>query len=184
MSVRTLLALSALLLLGACSTRDTPPATQAVDLSRYQGTWYELARLPMFFQRACAQSEAHYQLRNDGRVDVVNRCRTRDGEWKEVHGEAEAQVAGQTDKLWVRFDNAFSALFPKLARGQYWVLYVDADYQTAVVGHPDRDYLWLLSRRPEVDGSTREHLLDVARGQGFDTSQLIWRAPDAAIGAP
>ncbi len=186
--MKPLLSLIAAALLAGCAAsdgdHDAPTTVGQVDLARYQGTWYELARLPMFFQRDCAQSEAQYRLRDDGRVDVVNRCRTRGGEWKQVHGEAEPQVAGHTDKLWVRFDNVFSSLFPSLARGHYWVLYLDPDYQTAVVGHPDRDYLWLLSRRPEVEGATREHLLEVARAQGYDTSRLIWRAPDAAIAAP
>mgnify|MGYP006196717893 CR=1 FL=1 len=86
--MRTLAGLCAVLLLSACVASGealAPPQTvDQVDLSRYQGTWYELARLPMFFQRNCAQSEAHYRLREDGRVDVINRCRTLDGEWIEV----------------------------------------------------------------------------------------------------
>ncbi|WP_263147066.1 lipocalin family protein [Pseudomonas sp. RIT-PI-AD] len=176
--------LAASLLLGCAGpSRELPPpkTVAAVDLQRYQGTWYELARLPMFFQRNCAQSEAHYRLLDAGRIEVENRCRTREGDWNQVHGQAFPQVAGQTDKLWVRFDNWFSSLYPDLAKGQYWVLYLDDDYQTAVVGHPDRDYLWLLARQPEVDGATRERLLEVARSQGYDTSALIWRAPDSAI---
>ena len=106
-----------------------------------------------------------------------NRCKTASGEWQEAVGEAVPQVEGRTDKLWVRFDNWFSRLFPGLTRGEYWVLYLDDDYRTALVGHPNRKYLWLLSRTPEVDAATRERLLGVARGQGYDVSQLIWRQP-------
>lgn len=158
-------------------TPDGPPRTAgAVDLQRYQGTWYELARLPMFFQRACVASEAHYRLREDGAVAVTNRCRTAEGTWKEARGEATLQWPERTDKLWVRFDNWFSNLFPTLARGDYWVLYLDADYSVALVGNPDRDYLWLLSRTPQVSPETRERLLAEARARGYDTAELIWRA--------
>ena len=147
-----------------------------VDLQRYQGTWYELARLPMFFQRNCVQSEAHYGLRDDGRIDVTNRCRDKDGEWIEAKGFAEPQVEGKTDKLWVRFDNWASKILP--IKGDYWVIYRDEDYRVALVGHPQHKYLWLLSRTPEVDQQTRDKLLEIAREQGYVTSELIWRQAD------
>ncbi|WP_286784296.1 MULTISPECIES: lipocalin family protein [Pseudomonas] len=178
--MRLLFAVFFALLLSACASGDAPPPPRtvaAVDLQRYQGTWYELARLPMFFQRNCVQSEARYSLRADGAVSVRNRCKTDSGEWQEAVGEAVPQVEGRTDKLWVRFDNWFSRLFPGLTRGEYWVLYLDDDYRTALVGHPNRKYLWLLSRTPEVDAAARERLLGVAREQGYDVSQLIWRQP-------
>jgi len=175
-----LLSLAALALAGCAGSGDHAkrPATVQVDLQRYQGTWYELARLPMFFQRNCVQSEAHYALREDGRIDVTNRCRKDDGQWSEVHGVAEAQQPGRTDKLWVRFDNWFSRLLPDLAKGEYWVLYHDDDYRVALVGHPDRDYLWLLSRTPTVSTEVRERLLGIARQQGYDTRELVWRKGD------
>jgi len=166
-----------LALLGCTSARDEqpPPTTQQVELQRYQGTWYELARLPMFFQRNCVQSEARYGLREDGRIDVTNRCLEKDGQWNQANGIAEAQVPGRTDKLWVRFDNWFSRLAPDLTKGEYWVLYHDVDYRVAVVGHPNREYLWLLSRTPTVSDQTRDQLLALARKQGYPTEQLIWR---------
>ena len=175
-------ALTALLLLCSAATASAaePPLTVgAVDLQRYQGLWYELARLPMFFQRNCVQAEARYALQADGRLQVTNRCRTDEGEWQEVQGEAVAQVAGQTDKLWVRFDNWFSRLLPNVTKGEYWVLYLDDDYRTALVGHPNRKYLWLLAREPEVSAETRALLLEQAALRGYDTSALIWRAADA-----
>lgn len=181
-------ALLAALLLAGCASHGEEPApprtVAAVDLERYQGTWYELARLPMFFQRGCAQSEAHYQLQDDGSIGVLNRCRTLEGGWKEARGRAAPQVEGRTDKLWVRFDNWFSRLFPGVTKGDYWVLYLDDGYRTAVVGHPNRKYLWLLSRTSVVSEKTREQLLEVAEEQGYDTDLLIWRAADAAITAP
>lgn len=168
---------SALLLAGCASSNavDAPRTVGDVDLQRYQGTWYEQARLPMFFQRDCVRSEARYRLQDEGRVEVVNRCETASGEWKEARGEAVPQQPGRTDKLWVRFDNWFSTLFPGLSKGHYWVLYLDDDYSVALVGSPDRDYLWLLSREERIDSATRERLLDEAHRRGYDTDELIWR---------
>lgn len=186
--MRVFAGLLAVAVLAGCANSGTgvvPPTTvDQVDLQRYQGTWYELARLPMFFQRNCAQSEARYDLQGDSRVEVTNRCRTLEGEWQEAKGQAVPQLAGKTDKLWVRFDNWFSRLLPGVARGEYWVLYLDDDYQTALVGHPNRDYLWLLARAPHVAPAMRDKLLEVARGQGYDTAALIWRTPDHKLAQP
>lgn len=165
---------------GCAGSAQQAPQTTQVDLARYQGTWYELARKPMFFQRHCAQSEAHYRLQEDASIAVTNRCLTADGEWDQATGRAEAQVPGRTDKLWVRFDNTFSRIFPGLAKGNYWVLYVDDDYQTALVGNPNREYLWLLSRKPAVPDATRTRLLELAHQRGYQTDDLIWRVPDRA----
>ena len=168
---------SAVMLAGCASSNavDAPQTVGNVDLQRYQGTWYEQARLPMFFQRDCVRSEAHYRLQDDGNVEVINRCETASGGSKEAQGEAFAQQAGSTDKLWVRFDNWFSKLFPGLTKGHYWVLYLDDDYSVALVGSPDRDYLWLLSRDEQIGIATRDRLLDQAHKRGYDTAELIWR---------
>lgn len=176
--MRASVALLCLVLLSGCvgGGREQPPETVGdVDLQRYQGTWYELARLPMFFQRDCVRSEAHYALQADGSVAVTNRCETEDGDWQEAKGEAVPQQAGSTDRLWVRFDNWFSRLFPDLTKGHYWVLYLDEGYSTALVGSPDRKYLWLLARDTEVDQATRGRLLAEAERRGYDTRELLWR---------
>lgn len=166
---------------GSGSSSEPPDTAGSVDLQRYQGTWYEQARLPMFFQRDCAQSEAHYSVQANGAVGVKNRCRTADGEWKEAIGQATPQVAGRTDKLWVQFDNWFSNLFPSLTKGDYWVLYVDEDYRTAVVGHPNREYLWLLTRDKQITPQTRERMLQQATARGYNVDELIWRTSDTQI---
>lgn len=177
--MRGLFVLAAAALLAACANSGTGPApapkTVEVDLQRYQGQWYELARLPMFFQRNCVESEALYELQPGSKVKVTNSCTEKDGSHNQVVGEATPQVEGKTDKFWVRFDNWFSRLAPGLTKGHYWVLYVDDNYQQALVGHPEREFLWLLSRTPEVDQATRDKLLEVARERGYDTSELIWR---------
>ncbi|AIR88424.1 lipocalin family protein [Pseudomonas cremoricolorata] len=172
-------------LLSACATPvDDPlaPSTAGnVDLKRYQGKWFELARLPMRFQDACVQSEAHYNLKPDGSLDVLNRCRTLGDEWLRVEGHADPQSAGHNDKLWVEFDNGLSRLLPGLTRADYWILYVDERYRTALVGSPDRKYLWILSRTASVPAWEREHLLAKARQQGYDTKRLVWRTADRDI---
>ena len=160
---------------GSGSNVNGPETAGQVDLERYQGTWYEHARLPMFFQRNCVRSQANYQLQDDGSVAVTNRCETEDGEQQEATGEAVPQQKGETDKLWVRFDNWLSNIFPGLTKGHYWILYLADDYSVALVGSPDRDNLWLLSRDKEIDANTRDKLLDEARKRGYDTSELIWR---------
>lgn len=182
--MRLVAALAAVLLLAGCANSGTgvvPPETvEQVDLQRYQGTWYEQARLPMFFQRKCVQSEALYTLQEGGTLGVTNRCRTATGEMQQVQGQAVAQVPGETNKLWVRFDNWASRLLPGLTKGQYWVLYLDDDYQSALVGHPNRKYLWLLSRDQQLSAQSRATLLDEARKRGYDTRELIWRPSNAA----
>ena len=177
--MRLFVALFSALLITGCagsgSDVDGPETAGQVDLKRYQGTWYEQARLPMFFQRNCVRSQADYRLQDEGSVAVTNRCETEDGEQQEARGEAVLQQEGQTDKLWVRFDNWFSNIFPGLTKGHYWILYLADDYSVALVGSPDRDHLWLLAREKEIDAATRNRLLDEARQRGYDTSELIWR---------
>lgn len=176
--MRYLMVLSMLLAIAGCagSGHDRePPVTQGqVDLERYQGDWFELARLPMFFQRNCEFSVANYHLSDDGKVAIYNRCRTKSEKWQGIQGYAEPVAPGVTDKLWVRFDNLASRFAGNKAKSPYWILYVDADYQTALVGHPNYKYLWLLSRTREVSDSTRDKLLKIAQERGFQTDKLIW----------
>lgn len=178
--MRGLVCVLGALILAGCSSKPAPQTVGEVDLQRYQGAWYEIARLPLFFQRKCAQSEAHYRLQADGSVAVTNRCRTLEGDTQQAVGTAVTQP-GRTDRLWVTFDNWFSKLFPRLTRGDYWILDLDEDYSVALVGTPNREYLWLLAREPQISSQTRERLLKVAEEKGYDTSELIWRRADQQI---
>ena len=181
-SIKIIAAAAALTVFAGAALADARPPARAVTLSDFDGTWYEVARLPNRFQTQCASDVvATYAPRPDGTIDVTNRCRTLEGEWIEARGRAVAQEAGRTDRLWVSFDNWFSALFPGVAKGDYWVLYLDQDYQHVLVGNPNREYLWLLSRTPQVSAETRERLLTEARARGYDTDALIWRVADAQI---
>lgn len=179
-----LLVVASLILSGCASSRPDslePKTAGHVDLKRYQGKWFELARLPMRYQSGCAQSEAHYNVKPDGTLGVLNRCRMLNGEWIRAEGNAWPQEAGHPDKLWVEFNNWFTQLIPGLTKGGYWILYVDERYRTAIVGSPDRKYLWILSRTQTLPAWERESLLGKARQQGYDTSRLIWRAADRDI---
>lgn len=138
-----------------------------VDLTRYQGKWYEIARLPTRFQRDCASDvTAQYTLRNDGKIEVVNACREANGKLKGAKGVARlADKQGPNSKLKVRFFLFFS--------GDYWILDLDDGYDWALVGTPDRRYLWILSRTPTLAPSICNQLLSKARELGFDVDRVI-----------
>ena len=143
-----------------------------VDLARYMGTWHEQARFPMYFQRKCdSNTTAQYRQRSDGRVDVVNRCDTHDGEQIEARAIART-VDGSNSRLEVRFAPAFLSFLP-FVWGDYWIIGLDEDYRWSVVGSPDRKYLWILSRDRQLPAETYQQLVDLAKAQGFDTSRLV-----------
>jgi len=172
------LALAALLA-AACSTQgpqpDLPTVGQ-VDLGRYQGTWHEIARLPMWFQRGCVHSTAQYTLEAGGTVRVLNRCTTAEGAVKEAQGRAFVTDPTTNARLEVEFDNWFSRLFPGVARGAYWIVHLEPDYSVAVVGNPSREYLWILARDPALPDDRYAALVALAGRLGFPTASLV-RAP-------
>lgn len=144
-----------------------------VDLTRYAGTWYEQAHLPMFFQRKCvADTTAHYSLDADGTIAVVNRCRKADGSFNEAHGVAR-KVDGRSSTLEVRFAPEWLSWLP-MVWGDYWVIALDeAEYRWAMVGAPDADYLWILSRTPQLDPDMRARLIEQARAMGYPVDKLV-----------
>jgi apolipoprotein D and lipocalin family protein len=151
-----------------------PPSTVAsVDLNRYAGRWYEIARFPNRFQSQCAGDvTATYAVRPDGRVSVTNRCRREDGRYDEATGIA--RVAGRDDsnaRLEVRFAPAILSFLP-MVWGDYWIIDLADDYSTAVVGSPDRQYLWILARTPVLDTATWQRLVDAASREGFAVDRL------------
>lgn len=160
---------------GLHCTKLTPPdlmAIHSVDLSRYTGTWYELARLPVWFQRHCVDSKSTYTMLGEGRIGMKNECLTASGKIETMEGVARA-VDSSGAKLEVVFENWFSRLFGSSRQGNYWILYLDEDYRTAIVGTPDHRYLWILSRSPYVDDSTYQGLVHRAQGLGYSVGQLI-----------
>ncbi len=170
----TMPVLAALVLLAGptvalASAAEAPPlqVVASVDLGRYLGTWYEIATIPQRFQRGCVAVTAEYSLRADGDIDVVNTCRqgTLDGKVRSVRGKAWVVDRATNAKLRVRFFWPFS--------GAYWIIDLDPDYRWAVVGHPSRDYLWILSRSPRMDGALYDELVRRAAAQGYDVTRLV-----------
>lgn len=156
------------------SSQTTVRSVPDVDLERYAGLWYEVARLPNSFQRRCrGETTAEYEPLPNGETRVVNRCRGADGQMIRVEGRARrAEKGGPASRLEVRFAPAFLSFLP-MVWGDYWVLDITRDYGAALVGTPDRKYLWLLSRTPELDDGTYGKLVSTAEAQGFDVKRLI-----------
>jgi len=153
-------------MIGASASADSLPVRSVaqVDLTRYAGKRYEIAAFPMFFQRRCiGDTTAEYRLRPDGDVEVVNRCRTETG-FDEAVGKASAVSGTGNAQLKVSFFWPF--------RADYWVIGLDDAYQWAVVGNPNRKYLWILSRSPQLSNDQLDKALQAAASQGFDLSRL------------
>ena len=144
----------------------------AVDLGRYVGDWFEIARFPNRFQRQCAGDvRASYSRRPDGRIDVVNRCRTADGETV-ARGVARVVDEETFAKLKVRFAPSWLSWVP-MVWGDYWVIGLAPEYSWAVVGDPGRDYLWILARAPRLDERSVAAARAAARDNGFDVERLV-----------
>jgi apolipoprotein D and lipocalin family protein len=169
--------LPALLIFTSCATApDTvaegaPATVRQVDLERYSGKWYEIARYPNWFQKGCVCSTAEYTVMGPEKVRVENKCLKEDGTVESISGMATPANPGNS-RLNVRFDTFVSKLFPGLTTGKYWILHLDEDYGNVVVGDPGRDYLWILSRSPTIDQRTYERLANIAAEKGFDPARL------------
>jgi apolipoprotein D and lipocalin family protein len=146
---------------------------ETVDLRRYAGEWFELARLPLWFQRHCVDSKARYSLLPDGRLGIHNECVTRDGTVESDDGAATVVDGSRGAKLRVWFDNWFARLIGPSRDGNYWILYIDPDYRTAIVGTPDRRHLWILARDPKLDEAQYARLVERAREFGYPVADLI-----------
>lgn len=153
---------------------ETPVRTvPSVDLDRYLGRWYEAARLPNRFQKDCASDvTADYSRRDDGRIRVVNRCRRTDRSTIEAEGVARVVDEKTNAKLKVRFAPSWLSVFP-FVWGDYWIIALADDYSYAVVGAPNRDYLWFLSRTPGMPDAAWEAAERAAKENGFDVARMI-----------
>lgn len=173
--IRVLLMLPALCLAGLAAGADAPlPTVPQVDLARYVGRWYEIARLPNRFQRQCA-ADTQAQYRQDGhRIEVINRCRTADGVMDDVRGHAKVVPESGNARLRVTFFWPFY--------GDYWILALDEGYTEVLVGAPDRRYAWVLAREPQLPESRLQALLDRAAALGFDRG-AFQRTPQSAASA-
>jgi len=153
------------------------PTVASVDLTRYAGTWYEIARLPMWFQRHCVDSTATYTIRQDGKIGVHNECLTDRETVDQADGVATVMDSVSNARLMVTFDNVFARLVGPSREGNYWIIDLAPDYTVAMVGTPDRRYLWILSRTPQLDDALYQQLAAKAKQLGFPVSDLIKAAP-------
>jgi apolipoprotein D and lipocalin family protein len=161
--------------LAAC---DRPPVSRdgakplmtvaSVDLDRYLGTWFEIARFDHEFERDCTGVTATYSLNADRTIKVVNRCRrgSLSGPIDDAEGTARVVDTTTNAKLGVTFFWPFE--------GDYWIIELDSQYAWAVVGEPSGRYLWILSRSPEISDTLRSELLTKIKAQGYDTVPLTW----------
>jgi len=150
--------------------KDTLPPLRVVpyvDLNRYTGIWYEIARYPHKFQAGCVDSRATYAIRDDGMLSVLNEC---------YEGSDKSKLRSAKGKAWVVDTNTNAKLkvsFFWPFSGDYWIIDLGKDYEYAVIGHPERKYLWILSRTQVMDESVYDGILDRLKKQHYDISKLI-----------
>lgn len=167
-----LLALAGMALPSFAASQPPVVPIAALDVPRYMGTWYEIAKYPNRFQKQCASATtASYRLRPDKTVEVVNRCRRADGRIDEAVGTARQVGGPDAPTLKVRFAPAWLSLLP-MVWGDYWVIDLDPGYQLAAVSDPGREYLWILARTPAVPEASYRALLARLASRGFDLDKL------------
>jgi len=163
-----LVAAGLLFALAGCASRYAPlPTVDHVDLDRYLGTWYEIARYPAPFQEGCVATSATYSPREDGGIRVINRCLVEsfDGELREAEGRARIVDAETNAKLKVTFFWPFY--------GDYWVLGLGPEYDWALVGEPSRRYLWVLSRTRQMEPEIFTEIIGSLPALGYDAERLL-----------
>lgn len=152
--------------------QDVRPVAK-VELDRYVGTWYEIARFPNRFQEQCTGNvTAQYGKRADGEIDVVNRCSTKGGKTDEAAGRARVVDTASNARLKVRFAPDWLGWIPYVW-ADYWIIELADDYSHAAVGDPSREYLWILSRTPTMSAHEYETVVNRLTEQGFDTAKLV-----------
>lgn len=164
--------LMAVVLPMACMAQSQVKSIPEFDVSRYMGTWYEISKLPNWFQRKCVQgTQARYKVLGPTQIEVNNKCTTASGEEIQAIGLARPNGSGRPAQLEVRFAPEWTAWLP-MVWGAYWVLDLDTDYQLAAVGDPSKSYLWILSRTPQVSAERYDALLQRLNVMGFDITKL------------
>lgn len=166
-TAKILKALLPVILCGCMGPRTPLDVVEFVDLNRYAGLWYEIAKYPVFFEAGCVGVTAEYTPRDDGRITVVNTCRegTLDGPESRIEGVARVVDPETNAKLAVRFFGPFE--------GNYWIIDLDTeDYQWAVVGEPTRNTLWILSRTPQMDQAIYDDIVSRLPAKDYDPQRL------------
>ena len=147
-------------------------AIATLDVPRYMGTWYEIAKYPNWFQKKCvSNTSAQYTAEASGSLTVLNRCQKADGSMSEALGAAKQVGSATSAKLEVRFAPAWLSFLP-FVWGNYWVIDLDEQYQLAAVSEPTRKYLWILSRTKTVDPKVYDALLQRLQQKGFNLNEI------------
>jgi apolipoprotein D and lipocalin family protein len=147
-----------------------PVTVNNVDLKRYTGLWYEIAKIPNNFQDQCKGSTtAEYSIEDDGRIKVINSCKTKDGDVDRAEGVAKVVDKNTNAKLEVSF---VSFLGIRPFWGDYWIIGLDENYEYAVVGAPNRKYGWILAREKELSPEQLEEAYSILRKNGYDITRF------------
>lgn len=146
---------------------------ESVDLNKYLGKWFEIARIDAWFEKGCVNATAEYSLDNDT-IHILNSCRlnTPDGKLKQAHGRAIVVPNSNNAKLEVSFLPEYLSWFDAFFSGDYWILKLDKNYQVVLVGEPSKKYLWILARSEEIDAKIYEEYVQYAKSLGFDVDKL------------
>lgn len=156
-------------------------AVSRLDLKRYAGKWYEIAKYPNRFQKQCvANTTAVYTIKSNGRIEVSNQCVLKDGRSERAVGEAKIDDKKTNSKLKVRFAPAAVSWLP-FVWANYWVIDLDPDYKYAVIGEPKRNYFWILSRTSTLDDATYQDILRRAEKMGFEPAKVEKTPQNAEI---
>lgn len=150
--------------------KGEPKVVKSVDLKKYAGLWYEIAKIPNRFQKHCKSgTTAQYNLLGDGKIEVINSCIDEDGEKDETEGIAKIVDGSSNAKLEVSF---VSILGINLFWGDYWIIGLDNNYEYAVIGTPTRKYGWILSRTPKLSQEKFNETFEILKSQGYDTKKF------------
>lgn len=163
-----------LFVLDAAAEQDKAPlkAIAQLDLQRYLGRWYEIAKFPNRFQRQCVWgTSADYSLLPNGHIRVLNQCRNSAGNWEHAIGVAKPIEGPSTAKLKVRFAPEWLSFLP-FVWGDYWVVDLDEKYELVAVSEPQKEFLWILSRTPAVSDAAYTELLGRLAAMGLDIQKL------------
>jgi apolipoprotein D and lipocalin family protein len=164
---KTIMIFLTCILFSSAQSQKTPSVVSSVDLKRYQGMWYEIARLPNFFERKLKCTSAEYSLRDDGKITVINAGNYITDPQKNTSAKGVAWIPDKNfpAKLKVQFFWPFS--------GDYWIIDLDKDYRYVLVGDPSFKYLWILAREKTMDEVTYKMLLQKATDEGYDVNPII-----------
>ncbi len=158
-------------ILNAQNMNKEPITVDSVDLNKYAGLWYEIAKIPNRFQKNCVRNTtAIYKLRDDGKIDVINKCIDEDGNTDEVEGIAKVADSKTNAKLEVSFVRILGI---QLFWGDYWIIGLEKDYKYAVVGTPSRKYGWILSRTPKLSPEDIDKIFNIIRKQGYNPEDFV-----------